>query len=141
MIDRERIEERLRKLKEYATLLKHYQQFSYKQFKNDFTLRGAVERYFQLSIECIIDIGEILIANLRLKKPEDSKDVIDILGEAKIIPNKFAFYFGPVAGFRNILVHDYLDIDYKKVYEHLQNDLDDFDKFAKYIAKYLQKNK
>ena len=141
MIDRERIEERLRKLKECVALLNHYKKFPFKQFQDDPTLRGATERYLQLAIECVIDVSEILIANLRIRKPESGKDAIDILGEVKIIPDKFAFYFGPVAGFRNALVHDYLVIDYKKVYEHLQNDLTDFDKFARYIAKYLQKNK
>ena len=139
IIDKERIEERLSKLKEYVLILKSYQQYSFEKFKKDVTLRGAVERYFQLAIECIIDIGEIIISNLGLRKPDDSRDVVDILGENKIIPDKFAYYFGPVTGFRNALVHDYLDIDYKQVYKHLQNDLGDFDKFAKYIAKFLMK--
>jgi len=100
-------------------------------------VQGSVERYFQLAIECMIDVGEILIANLRLRKPEDSRDVIDILGENKIFPDKFALHLGPITGFRNLLAHDYLEIDREKVYDHLQNDLQDFDKFSKHIAKFI----
>lgn len=139
MLDRERIEERLKKIKEYLKILKSYQKYSFDMYKDNEMLRAAVERYFQLAVEAVIDIGEIIISNLELKKAEDSRDVIDILGEAKVLPDKFAYHFGPVASFRNILVHDYLDIDNKEVYSHLQKDLGDFDKFAKYIAKFLIK--
>ncbi len=139
MLDYERIEERLKKLKEYLKILKSYQKYSFKEYKENETLRGAAERYFQLSVEAIIDIGEIIISNIGLRKAEDSRDVIDILGEANVLPDKFAYHFGPVASFRNILVHDYLDIDNKEVYSHLQKDLGDFDKFSKYIAKFLMK--
>ncbi|MFH1029938.1 MAG: DUF86 domain-containing protein [bacterium] len=140
MIDQERIEERLIKLKEYLKILKSYQKYSFKIYKENEMLRAAVERYFQLAVEAMIDIGEIIISNLELRKAEDSRDVIDILGEAKVVPDKFAYYFGPVASFRNILVHDYLEINNEEVYSHLQKDLGDFDKFAKYIAKFLLKH-
>lgn len=122
MIYKEHIEARLIKLKKYIKILKGYQKYSFEKFYEDLTLRGAVERYFQLSTECVIDIGEIIIADLELSKPEDARDVIDILGQENIIPDKFAYHFGPITGFRNALVHDYLDIDYKTVYKYLQNE-------------------
>lgn len=136
-IDKVKINERLEKLKELTNNLKQYQSYSFEEFKNNNIVIAAIERYFQLAIECIIDIGEILISNLGLRKPEKASEVFLILGEVKIIPPDFAKKFAPVAGFRNILVHDYLGIDNQKVYEHLQNDLNDFDEFAKYIGKFL----
>ena len=39
--------------------------------------------------------------------------------------------------FRNILVHMYAEVDVEMVYEILQNNLGDFDEFAKYIARYF----
>lgn len=141
-IDAVKINERLEKLKEYSHFLKKYRSCSFNEFRKNDTVRAAVERYFQLSIECVIDVSEILISNLGLRKPESSKDVLLILGEVKIFPNNFLKHFVGIAGFRNILVHEYLSIDSKKVYNHLQNDLDDFSKFTKYIGKFLSaKNK
>lgn len=32
----------------------------------------------------------------------------------------FAQKFAPIAGFRNILIHEYLDIDWDEVYKNLQ---------------------
>ena len=37
--------------------------------------------------------------------------------------------------FRNILVHDYLEIDSLLVHTHLQAELDDFEQFAQIITK------
>ncbi|MBU4343205.1 MAG: DUF86 domain-containing protein [Candidatus Omnitrophica bacterium] len=129
---------KLEKLQEYVSYLKDYQAHTLKELKKDHTLQGAVLHYLQLAIECAFDIGELLISELRLRKPEEAREVINILGENKIIPDDFAKRFAPVAGFRNILVHEYADVDLNKVYNHLQNDLQDFDFYAKCIAKYIK---
>jgi len=41
----------------------------------------------------------------------------------------------PLAGLRNILVHDYLDIDLEKIHSLLTNNLSDFTQFAREISK------
>ena len=138
MIDREALDARLEKLEEYVGYLKEFQERSFGDVKSDPTLRGAIERYLQLSIECAVDTGGILISSLGLRKPENSYGVIMALGEAGIIPEDFANRFAPVTGFRNILVHEYAAIDLRQVYRHLQEDLVDFDRFARHIAQWLQ---
>lgn len=140
MIDKERIITRLEMLCEYLNILKECSNEQIERLKEDKIFRGAVERYFQLAVECVIDIGEILISNLKLRKPEDGRDVIDILGEKEIIPDEFAYKFGPITGFRNILVHNYVKIDLELVYKFLKENLKDFDQFAKYISQYLKLN-
>lgn len=40
--------------------------------------------------------------------------------------------------FRNILVHNYLDVDSTLVYEHLTHRLDDFEEFARAILKFVE---
>lgn len=42
-----------------------------------------------------------------------------------------------MAGFRNILVHDYLKIDREIVYEVILNNLKDIEKFIKVIVEYI----
>lgn len=141
MIDYKSIAARLDKLDEYVKFLKSYQSISFARFKKDYTLQGAVCRYFQLAVECITDIGELLISSLGLRKPKDAKEVITILGENKIISPGFAKRFAAVASFRNILVHEYLEIDFKKVHQHLQNDLEDFNFYARCITQYITSKK
>jgi uncharacterized protein YutE (UPF0331/DUF86 family) len=137
---KEKAGNKLEALREYIGYLKGYRNCTIDDLNTDPTLRGAVERYLHLSAECVIAVAGIMISELGLRKPEEYRESIDILGEAGIIPSDFAQYFSPVAGFRNILVHEYAKIDLTEVHRHLQKDLDDFDKFAKYISEYLNKN-
>ena len=44
-----------------------------------------------------------------------------------------------MAGFRNVLIHEYRDILIEKVYDILQNRLSDFYSFAQSILDYLNK--
>lgn len=45
-----------------------------------------------------------------------------------------------MAGFRNILVHDYAEVDEDIILELLKNKLDDFIQFIDYINKWLKDN-
>lgn len=129
---------KLAKLKELTKALKHLQTtIDKKKFLSSDIVQKAVERYLQLAIEAVLDISDHLITDYDLRKPEDYKETILILGENKILPQKFAEKFSHSAGFRNILVHDYIDLDLEKVYGHLKNDLGDFTRFLKHIAAYL----
>ena len=49
----------------------------------------------------------------------------------------FTEKLAPAAGLRNVLVHMYTNIDLEKLYSYLQNDIDDLELFAEYIAKHL----
>ncbi|MDP2924638.1 MAG: DUF86 domain-containing protein [Candidatus Omnitrophota bacterium] len=138
MINAANFNSKLEKLQEYVGYLKDYRKRAIEELKRDHTFQGAVLRYLQLAIECVIDMGELLISELKLRKPAEVREVIKILAENKIIPDNFAKRFASVAGFRNILVHEYTDIDLNKVYNHLQNDLRDFDFYAKCIAQYIK---
>lgn len=133
------ISPKLEKLQEYVTYLKGYQRYSLKEFKKDHTLQGATLHYLQLAIECVLDIGEMLISGLRLRKPEEAREILLILAEHKIISEEFAGHFAPVAGLRNILVHEYTTIDLDRIYDYLQNKLKDFDLYARKIAQFVKK--
>lgn len=87
-----------------------------------------------------MDIGEIIISAKNFEKPEDYKNVILILGKRNVIPKEFSERFAAAAGFRNILVHGYNDIDLEKFQDYLHNNLEDINEFAQYIVKYLEKN-
>lgn len=63
--------------------------------------------------------------------------MIDVLVNAEIIPRDLAERLEGMGGFRNILVHDYLDIDRHIVYQTLQDNLDDIRDFAAAVARFV----
>jgi len=135
------ISSKLEQLEEYVEILKGYQHLKIEDLRTDHTLKGAVERYLEIALECTIDIGEMIISREKLKRPESYQEVFLILGEKGILPGNFAVKFAPSAGFRNRLVHMYTKIDIGKLHYYLQNNLEDIEQFGKYIAQYLMKRR
>jgi len=138
-IEKTLITTKLSKLKQYQRFLKELQANTFEDFTSDFKISGASERYLQVAIECIVDIGNEIISSLQLQRPERYRDIPYILAESKIIPKTFAETIATMIGFRNLLVHDYASINLNLVYEFLQKKLPDFENFTKYIAKWLEK--
>jgi len=62
---------------------------------------------------------------------------IDRLAELDILPADFAARFRAIAGFRNVIVHGYLDVDVASVHRLLNERLDDFSEFAGRVDRYL----
>ena len=55
---------KLEKLQEYVRILNSYKKYSIKDINEDFTLRGAIERYLEVSLECVLDVGEMVISKI-----------------------------------------------------------------------------
>lgn len=100
--------------------------------------QDIAERNLQVAIQVCLVIGNHIISALSLKRPDDYKEIFSILAEGEVIPKEFAERMAPMAGLRNILVHEYLDTDPKKMHQHLQQ-IEDFEKFAQYINGFIEK--
>lgn len=139
MKEKEKISRKIEDLKRFVDYLKSKQNAGIEQLEKDYGLRSAVERNLQISMECVLEIGEMIISREGFRKPENYREVIEILGEEGVLPKKFAKKFAPAAGFRNILVHHYAEVDLEKLHRHLQKDLKDFDTFVRHVVKYVKK--
>ena len=139
MLKTEVILERLDALDEYLDFLRGYQGLSYGEFRQDRTIRLAVERALHLSIQCIIDIASHILAATSHRRPADYGEAILLLAEEGVIPPAYAGKIVGMAQFRNILVHNYIDIDPQRVYQNWQEHLEDFHLFSQYINEYLQR--
>lgn len=104
----------------------------------DYGLRSAIERNFQVAIEAALDIAEVIISEEGFEKPEDYRGTILTLGRRGVFPLEFAERFAPAAGFRNILVHGYAEVDVEKLRGYLLEELEDFEELAEYVVKYLK---
>ena len=105
-------------------------------FDADPYLRDIVERNLEIAAQCCIDICHRIISLERARKPADYYEAILMMGELKALPPEFARKLVPLAGFRNILVHEYMGIDWDYVFENLQQ-MDDLINFAENIRHWL----
>lgn len=128
---------RLNKLREYVGLLKTIRREPRERFTTEPLVYGNAERYLQLAIQCVLDIGNHILADRKLREPQEYRDIIKTLGEHSVIPPDLAKRLLPLVGLRNILVHDYLDVDRAQLYDALQTELEDLEVFAKHVSKLL----
>jgi uncharacterized protein YutE (UPF0331/DUF86 family) len=128
---------RLNKLNEYVALLERLRSNPKNAIINDPFVYGNIERYLHLAIQTVIDISNHIMSERNINGINDYRDMIAGLGKVGIISSDLAAKIAPMAGLRNILVHEYLDIDKEKLYDILQNNLQDFKEFGKQIEKIL----
>jgi uncharacterized protein YutE (UPF0331/DUF86 family) len=124
----------LRALDSYLAKLDSFRKFSKEEFLKEDALHDLAERYFHLAVECVLDIGNHLIADKGLATPGSYKDIFSILSAAAVIPGELAGKLQKWAGFRNILVHNYLEIDHGIAYDILVRDLGELREFARIAA-------
>jgi len=95
-----------------------------------------VERNLEIAAQCCIDISNRIISLERAKKPQDYYEAFIRLGELNVLPEEFARNLAPIAGFRNVLVHEYLGVNWDEVYKNLQ-ETDDLARFAALVREWL----
>ena len=117
--------------------LKDLQKLTYDEFAVDHILHASAERHFQVAIQAALDIGGVLLAEVSPNVPANYTDVFLQLAEAGVLPLDFAQKIVGMAKFRNVLVHLYVEVDLHKVYYYLQNDLEDFELYMRYVSEYL----
>ncbi len=139
MLVEDKITRKLNSMQRYVGYLKSVRDRDKEALEEDYGLRSSIERNFHLAIESAIDIGEMIISEEGFERPEDYRSVFLILGRHGVLPGNFAEDFSLAAGFRNILVHAYEELDLDMLYDFLTGKLSDFDDFARHIAKYLEK--
>lgn len=129
------IENRISALKNYLKIVKKYRKYSQKEIETNVDLRGAVERYLYLVCQTTMDLAEAFISFKGFRKPTTPSERFYVLSEEEIIPNELTDELVEMIGFRNIVAHDYLKIDYARVCDILQNRLKDIEQFIEIIAK------
>jgi uncharacterized protein YutE (UPF0331/DUF86 family) len=131
------IERRLDELNERLARLEPLKYKSRGEFDEDPYLRDIVERNLEVAAQCCIDICHRIISLENAKKPNDYYDAIFRMSELDVLDSDFARSFAPIAGFRNVLVHEYVGIDWDEVFDNLQ-EIDILVQFAESIRRWVQ---
>jgi len=138
-MDENKILVKIDELDGYLEELEQIKPTSPEEYENSIEKRRACERLLQVSIECVIDVCNILVSGLKLGIPDDEDALFDKLEKKKIISKKASTILREMKGFRNILVHKYGTVDDELVFENLSK-LNDFETFKEEVLAFLRKN-
>lgn len=99
--------------------------------------RWMVERGLQLCAQNALDVSTHIAVGMGRDVP-DYASAVDVLADISVLPRPFAADFRGMAGFRNIIVHGYLDVDIEVLHQVLNERLNDFVEFEKLVEQFLR---
>jgi uncharacterized protein YutE (UPF0331/DUF86 family) len=103
----------------------------------DGLVQAAAERHIQVAIQSVLDICNHVVADMKLAIPDEEKQAFHIMASKKLISPKLAKTLTAMAGLRNVLVHEYLEVDHQRLYTVMSRSLPDFEKLIKAVLKLL----
>ncbi|MDR7483384.1 MAG: DUF86 domain-containing protein [Armatimonadota bacterium] len=137
-VDRDRVIDFLRLITDDLEALRARARLGREEYLHSREAQAVVERLLQRATEGCLNIGNHIIARLRLRPPQDYADVFRILGDEGILSSALADRMMDLARFRNLLVHVYWQIDHGRVYDNLPVRLATLDEFVQQIGRWLQ---
>ena len=106
-------------------------------FREDYMRRDAIALNIQRACEQCIDLANHAIRVLRLGLPKESRESFRLLAAGGIIAPELAARMERMVGFRNILVHEYQELDVELLIDVIENRLDDLLEFMDCVVRNL----
>lgn len=116
-----------------------YTDMSKGQFLENELVILAVERALHVAIESIVDVGNIIIDGFIMRDPGSYIDIIEILEDEGVLPNKEAESLKRVVSYRKALVHEFYQIDTNALFQLFVDEYAVLINFNNYISAYLIK--
>ena len=136
--DKNRVLLRVNFIIQQLSYLKEYEFISFENYQNNFEKKATIERTLELMIQAAIDINRHLITKkLRLPFPETAKQSFLQLQQENILTEALAKQLAKSAGLRNILAHEYLELDDTIIYQSIPLALSQYPLNIKQIITYL----
>ncbi len=96
------------------------------------------ERYLERMIGRMIDVNYHLVTDAGHAPPRDYYESFTQLAKLGVLPAAFASQIAACAGLRNRIVHEYDDIDPRRVYEGLQAAVRDIPEYLRRVHQHVE---
>ncbi|MFQ5584677.1 MAG: DUF86 domain-containing protein [Calditrichia bacterium] len=122
--------------KNIGDLEKFREKHNFEEVKTEKVAEWALRYGILESIQIVIDLACHLVSKYNMGSPNSYGECIELLHKFDYIAQSLTRKLIGMAGLRNILVHEYVSIDLKQLYDLLDN-VDDFKEFAEQIKDYM----
>jgi uncharacterized protein YutE (UPF0331/DUF86 family) len=116
-----------------------YGRMSLEEYLGDRINEIVVERLLERIIGRMIDINYHLVTETGQPPPKDYYESFVELGRIGALPPDFAKSIAGAAGLRNRIVHEYDEVDERKVYEALGEALRDIPRYVEHVHRFMEK--
>ena len=119
----DRVKDKIDQIEEYLKELETIVPASLEEYKEDLKTKAACERYAQKIIESLVDLAYLVVKSKNLRAPEDEEAVFFLLAKESVISEELAKKLKEAKGMRNILVHEYGEVDDAIVFHSISEEL------------------
>ncbi len=134
----EKIQAKVQFVKDNLSLLRELAGYSEVEFVSDKIKFYAAVHALQVSIEALLDTFSHVISRQHLGAPRSDRETLEVALAKGLTTEDHFKRFIEMNKFRNKVVHGYLDVDAKRVYEMLQKDLGDFQLFFDDVKRIIE---
>lgn len=131
------LNKRMADISRAVQLLDRYAAIPEQDFLEDETTLSATKYQLVVAIEAAQAICNHLAARVAKKAPISYAECFLLLVPAGVITEELAVHLAAMAKFRNLLVHQYGDIDDKRVYTIINHDLRDLQDYVAQVSKFV----
>ncbi|MEA3411761.1 MAG: DUF86 domain-containing protein [Pseudomonadota bacterium] len=144
MIRREFVQRKLQLIAEDLERLLRFRGETLDSLVADDLKLAAVERILERIVMRAIDVNEHLISELATGEGRSTRltyrDTFLLLADTGAYSREFAERIARSAGLRNILVHDYNDVDRKIVHASIKACLQDYHQYLEDVSRFVASN-
>lgn len=130
------VRKKLLEIEQTIGRLRSWMPISLEMLEEDLQLQWAVERGLQIAAEGLFDTGNHILAGAFRESVDEYGAIPKRLQARGVLTATTAARLDSLAGFRNILVHDYAGVDLRRVQAGLER-LDDFEAFVGDVERWL----
>ncbi|WP_025322885.1 type VII toxin-antitoxin system HepT family RNase toxin [Deferrisoma camini] len=112
---------------------------TFEEYRDDVRTRRFAERTLQIAIEACLDLGQHILADEGWGEPQTNREVFRLLTKHGVLDEDLGRRIEPMAGFRNLIVHNYGDIDDFLVYGILRDRVGDIQRFCRAVRRFLER--
>lgn len=118
-----RIEDKISEINKFLEELESIIPSSFEEYRSSLEKKAACERYVEKIVEAATDLAFLIIKDRKLRITQDDADAFNVLLDSKIIDKDLAAKLKNAKGMRNIISHQYGNIDDEIVFESIAKEL------------------
>lgn len=137
-LDVEVAQRRLRALRELLDRLEELGDLDGGRLRGDWRTKMIVERLLTQVVDYAVQLNTHLIASTGARPPDDYRSSFLRAAELGVIDGELAAQLAPSAGLRNVLIHQYLDVDVDKVAAGARRAGTHYGEYVQQVAAFLR---
>ena len=140
------VERKLQLIAEDLGRLAEFRDLTHEDFVADAVRLAAIERMLERIVLRAIDVNEHLISTLATGREQRTtrltyRETFLALVEPGVLTAELAARIAPSAGLRNVLVHEYNDVDHRIVHRAIRSALGDYAAYVDAVQAFVDRQR